>query len=63
MQKDFSVNGHADKSGHTGRKEGRKCLFKNILNTFYLVRPIWHRTYGKGPLKIAREETRCCHMD
>ena len=26
MQKDFSVNGHADKSGHTGRKEGNVYL-------------------------------------
>ena len=35
-----------------GRKEGN-VLFHEPLNTFYLV--IWHRTYGKGPLKIARE--------
>ena len=23
---------------------------------------IWRRTYGKGPLRLAREETRCRHM-
>ena len=38
---------------------GRKEVFNNTLNTFYLV--IWRRTYGKGPLG-QREETHCHHM-
>ena len=43
-------------------KEGkRNVLFNDALNTFYFT-VIWRRTYGKGPLKIVREETRCRHM-
>ena len=33
-----------------GRKEGRKCLFNDALNTFYFT-VIWRQTYGKGPLR------------
>ena len=43
-----------------GRKEGRKCLFNDTLNTFYL------QLYGVGhnvkDLSYTREETRYCHM-
>ena len=45
---------------HVGRME--MGFFNDALNTF-LFTVTWHQTYGKGPLKIVRDETRCCHMD
>ena len=35
--------------GSTRERKKGNVLFNDALNTFYLV--IWHRTYGKGPLR------------
>ena len=43
-------------------KEGRNLfLFNDAFNTFYFT-VIWRRTYGNGPVKEARKETRCRHI-
>ena len=37
------------------RMEGRNVLFKDALNTIYLI--IWNWTFGEGPQKCEREPT------
>ena len=41
-------------------KEGMGGFFTNTLNTLSMA--TWYRTFCKGPLKTAREET-CYHHD
>ena len=60
MIKDHSDSERGNSLPVQGRKEEGNVLFNDALNTLFTV--IWRQTHRKGPIQIAREETRCHHM-